>query len=69
MTQLLDALHQWADLDESQEADKRLAELAKKYSHDSDKKIAADAQFYLFEQRVLKGTILDWNKCRRCWSK
>src|SRR5262249_20187368 len=26
VTQLLDALHQWADLDESQEADKQLAE-------------------------------------------
>jgi thiol-disulfide isomerase/thioredoxin len=62
VTQLLDALHQWADLDESQEADKRLTELAKKYASDSDKKIASDAEFYLFEQRVLKADDLDLDK-------
>ncbi len=56
---LLDALDQWADLDESHDADVRLAELATKYSDDSDKKIADVAKLYALEQRVLKADDID----------
>ena len=51
---LLDAYHQWADLEQNAEADKKLADLAEKYSHEDSKQVAAAAKFYLFEQRVLK---------------
>jgi thiol-disulfide isomerase/thioredoxin len=51
---LLDSLHYWADTEKNAEADKRLAELATKYSTDSNKKIANLATFYALEQRVLK---------------
>ena len=59
---LLDSLHQWADVEESQKADDQLAELVKKYADDSDKKIADAAAFYAFEQRVLKAENLDNDK-------
>ena len=54
VTTLLDAYHQWADLEQNADADKKLAELASKYSHDDSKQVASAAKFYLFEQRVLK---------------
>src|SRR5262249_10826154 len=57
--QLMDALNQWADLDENKEADAKLTELAAKYAGDSDKKIAAAAAFYTLQQRVLKADELD----------
>jgi thiol-disulfide isomerase/thioredoxin len=59
---LLDSIHQWADVEESQKADDQLAELVKKYADDSDKKIADAAAFYAFEQRVLKAENLDNDK-------
>jgi thiol-disulfide isomerase/thioredoxin len=59
---LLDAMHQWADVEDSQTADDKLAELTKKYHDDSDKKIADLAAFYAFEQRVLKAENLDNDK-------
>jgi thiol-disulfide isomerase/thioredoxin len=57
--QLLDSLNQWADLDESKEADAQLTVVAKKYATDSDKKIAAAAAFYALQQRVLEADELD----------
>jgi thiol-disulfide isomerase/thioredoxin len=60
--QLMDALNQWADLDENKAADLRLTELATKYADDSDKKIAAAAAFYALQQRVLKADELDLAK-------
>jgi len=60
--QLMDALNQWADLDENKPADVRLSELATKYADDSDKKIAAAAAFYALQQRVLKADELDLAK-------
>ena len=59
---LLDSIHQWADVEESQKADDQLADLVKKYADDSDKKIADAAAFYAFEQRVLKAENLDNDK-------
>jgi thiol-disulfide isomerase/thioredoxin len=59
---LLDSLHQEADLENDLDADKQLDELATKYSSDADKKIAADAAFYLLEQRMLKADELDLAK-------
>jgi len=57
--QLMDALNQWADLDESKTADEKLTELAAKYAGDQDKKIATAATFYGLQQRVLKADELD----------
>jgi thiol-disulfide isomerase/thioredoxin len=51
---LLDGLHEWADVEHNATADQRLAEQAAKYKNDNDKKVAAAAQFYELEQRVLK---------------
>ncbi|HTQ39182.1 MAG TPA: TlpA disulfide reductase family protein [Pirellulales bacterium] len=67
---LLDGLHQQADTaydsDEGKQraadADAKLAELAVKYATDSDKTIAADAAFYVLEQRALKADDLDPSK-------
>ncbi len=56
---LLDALNQWADLDENKDADVRLTDLAGKYSDDADKKIAAIAKLYALQQRVLKADDID----------
>jgi len=60
--QLMDALNQWADLDENKTADVKLTDLATKYADDSDKKIAAAAAFYTLQQRVLKADELDLAK-------
>src|SRR6476661_3395193 len=60
--QLMDALNQWADLDENKTADVKLTDLATKYADDSDKKIAAAAAFYALQQRVLKADELDLAK-------
>jgi len=62
VVQLMDALNQWADLDENKAADEKLAALAAKYADDSDKKIAATAAFYALQQRVLKADDLDLAK-------
>jgi thiol-disulfide isomerase/thioredoxin len=51
---ILDSLHQWADLEQSDTAQKRLETMAAKSAADEDKRISADAKFYLLEQRVLK---------------
>jgi len=56
---LLDSLHQQADLENDLDADKRLAELATKYAADPDKKIASAANFYALEQRVLNAGELE----------
>src|SRR4051812_26712689 len=56
---LLDALNQWADVDENHEADVRLTDLAAKYADDSDKKIAGIAKLYALQQRVLKADEID----------
>jgi thiol-disulfide isomerase/thioredoxin len=54
VTTLFDALHHQADIEQSVEADKQLAELAAKYAADDDKSIAKAAAFFALEQRVLK---------------
>ncbi|HZZ26819.1 MAG TPA: TlpA disulfide reductase family protein [Pirellulales bacterium] len=59
---LLDSLHQEADSDGNADADKELGERAAKYASDADKKIAADAAFYVLEQRVLKSDDLSPDK-------
>jgi thiol-disulfide isomerase/thioredoxin len=59
---LLDAVHQWADNENSKEADARLAELVKKYSDDSEKKVSSLANLYALELRVLKVDDLDLEK-------
>jgi thiol-disulfide isomerase/thioredoxin len=51
---LMDGLHEWADAEHNATADERLAEEAKKYLGDSDKKVATTAAFYNLEERVLK---------------
>jgi thiol-disulfide isomerase/thioredoxin len=59
---LLDSLHQQADLENDLDADTHLNELATKYSADPDKKIAATAGLYALEQRVLKAQDLEPDK-------
>jgi thiol-disulfide isomerase/thioredoxin len=59
---LLDALNQWADLEENHDADVRLTDLSAKYADDSDKKIAAIAKLYALQQRVLKADDIDPTK-------
>jgi thiol-disulfide isomerase/thioredoxin len=56
---LLDNLHQWADLEESKDADARLAELAAKYASDPETSIASTAALYALEGKVLKADDLD----------
>jgi thiol-disulfide isomerase/thioredoxin len=56
---LMDYLHQQADLENDLDADKQLSQLATKYAADPDKKIASTAAFYALEQRVLNADELD----------
>ncbi|HEY2826752.1 MAG TPA: TlpA disulfide reductase family protein [Pirellulales bacterium] len=56
---LLDSLHQQADLENDLDADKQLAEFAIKYKSDPDKKVAATASLYALEQRVLTADLLE----------
>ncbi len=59
---LLDALNQWADLDENQAADARLTELSEKYSDDADMKIAGIAKTYALQEKVLKADAIEESK-------
>ncbi len=56
---LMDSLHLAADLHEDEEANDKLAELAKTFAGDDDKKIAASAGYYALEQRALNSDDLE----------
>ena len=56
---LMEGLHHQAAVENNAEVEPKLAEAAQKYSTDADKKVAAQAQFYIVEAKGVKSDDVD----------
>jgi thiol-disulfide isomerase/thioredoxin len=55
----MEGLHHQAAVENNAEAEPKLAEAAQKYSTDADKKVVAQAQFYIVEAKIVKSDETD----------